>query len=225
MEIKNTSEINNGGKFRFLVYGQSGAGKTRLISTIPKDCLILDTDKGLKSIKHLALDYKTASSWDEVKEFFVYLKTDECKKKYSWIVLDTLTVILDFYMKELIAKEEKKSKPDKYNIYSEFLKFALNLFAMIRDQDHYNFLVLSQLMERENDSGISEKTYCIPGQARNRISEFFDEVYALRIEKDDTRTLQTMPSLGWACKTRSDLNKIEPADINSIMHKIKGGKK
>lgn len=223
MEIKSTSDFNETGKLRFVVYGSSGAGKTKLISTLPGRVLILDTDKGLATIRKSNIDYVTATNWKEVKEFLAYLRTEECLKKYDFIVFDTLTAIFDSYMIELEEKEKKRDKPDKFNVYKQFLDFAMAFFANLRDQQNYHTLTLCQMGERENSDGITEKSYAIPGQARNRMTEFFDEVFALRVDKEGVRYLQTVSQAGYLAKDRSNvLDKHEPADLSKIIDKIKG---
>jgi hypothetical protein len=69
----------------------------------------------------------------------------------------------------------------------------------------------------------------MPGKTTTKdLPYFFDEVFALRAERDDKgdiqRMLQTQPDGKWTAKDRSGkLDAYEPADFGAIIKKIQGG--
>lgn len=227
MKISDTKDLTEQGKFRFLIYGGSGAGKTKLISTIPGRALVLDTDKGMQTLRGIeGVKYVTATSWPEIKEFLEFIDTDKAKKDFDWIVFDTLTVILDKKLSDLSDRSAISDKPDSRKVWGDYAEYALKFLSRLRDQKDYNILVLSQMNEKEDSNGISLKGPSVAGSARNRVAEFFDEVFVIKEDKEGVRALQTASFGGFMAKDRSQaLEKNEKADLSLIMNKIKEGVK
>lgn len=78
-----------------LIYGESGAGKTPLIATLPGNPIIIDTDHGLLSLQHAAVDYIECNSLDDMRAAFREVKT---LPEYDWIVLDSLTALASWVL-------------------------------------------------------------------------------------------------------------------------------
>ena len=87
----------HGGNFqpdivKMLVYGESGAGKTRFASTWP-GVIFADIDKGMASVTEKVMrvpidDANGSSAWDKMKALYKYLSEEE--HPYQTVVLDTL---------------------------------------------------------------------------------------------------------------------------------------
>jgi phage nucleotide-binding protein len=71
---------------KLLIYGESGAGKTRLASNFPKT-LFLDIDKGMSSVT-TPVDAMDIDNFDQLKSAYEYLKAGE--HSYETVVIDTL---------------------------------------------------------------------------------------------------------------------------------------
>lgn len=228
MKIQSTKDISNQEKFRFMVYAYSGMGKTQLISTIPGKILVLNLDKGLKTLGGHDIDYVTANKWEDVIEFLNYIKKPECLSVYNWIVFDSVTAMTDLLYRHL----ENDKKFTGHEFWKHYGGFINKFMLVLRDQTDYHTLSLFEAIDKEDDSGMAIKAFGIQGQVGGRVPGFFDEVYALKMEKDNSRILQTVSSPGWIAKSRSRnidktgpaLNKTEPADLAHIMNKIQGKK-
>lgn len=219
MKISNTKNINHEEKFRFMVYGYSGIGKTKLIGTLPGKVLVLNTDKGLLTLAGMDVDYASANSWKEVIDFLNYMKTDEAKKKYKFIVFDSVSAMMDLLYMEL----SENKKLGGFDLWREYGGFVTKFFRVLRDQQDYHTLSLFEAIDKEDDAGLAVKAFGVQGSVGGRIPNFFDEVFALRMDKSGVRMLQTASSPGWIAKDRSQsLEKNELADLKIIMEKIKG---
>lgn len=219
MKIQSSKNIVNEDKFRFMVYGNSGVGKTQLISTIPGKCLVLNTDKGMKTLHKSDIDFVSAVSWKEVLEFLNYMKTPECQKVYTWIVFDSISAMMDLLFLEL----SEVKKLTGFDLWREYGAFVTKFMRVIRDQQEYHTLSIFECLDKEDDTGVPTKSFAVQGQVGGRVPNYYDEVFALRITKDTTRVLQTASSPGWIAKDRSQLlEKAEVPDLSIIMTKLRG---
>lgn len=217
MNIQSTKDITNLEKFRFMVYGYSGVGKTQLIGTIPGKTLVLNTDKGMKTLRKSVIDYVSANTWKEVVDFLNFIKTEECLKTYEWIVFDSVSAMAQLLFVDLTDNKKFAG----YDLWNQYGNFVTKFMLMLRDQQNYHTLAIFEAEDKEDDNGVVGKGFTIKGKSGTNIPNFFDEVFALRVNKEGDRILQTSTSLGWVAKDRSQtLEKNEPADLNSIMNKI-----
>jgi replication-associated recombination protein RarA len=84
--IRNTRD--DAGALTILLYGPPGAGKTTFATSFPRP-LVLDFDRGLRSVAATAIDYMDCSS---VREMHEAVRTVEDRlASYDTIVLDSLT--------------------------------------------------------------------------------------------------------------------------------------
>ena len=221
MKINNTKEITQLEKFRIMVYGNSGVGKTQLIGTIPGKSLVLNCDKGMKTLSSLDIDYVSANNWSEIMEFLNFMKKEDCLKTYEWIVFDSISAMMDLLYLDL--SETKKLAG--FDLWREYSNFVNKFMRVLRDQQNYHTLSICEAIDKEDDSGVATKGFGVQGQIGGRIPNFYDEVFALRIGKDNARMLQTASSSGWIAKDRSQvLEKNEVADLGVVMAKILKGK-
>lgn len=219
MKIVSTKDIANNDKFRIMLYGQSGIGKTQLISTIPGKALILNLDKGLLTLKKSDVDYVSANTWAEVLEFLNFVKTKECSDKYSWIVYDSITALMRILYSELVDNK----KLTGFEMWKAYGDFATKFLTYIRDQQQYHTLSIFEEINSEDDSGMVQKTFGIQGKVGSSVPNFFDEVLALRIGKEGKRYIQTASANNYIAKDRSkSLLPQEEPDLNVIMKKIQG---
>lgn len=223
MKIQNTADLSVNGKFRFMVYGASGIGKTRLLSTIPDKVLIMNTDKGMLSVSNKSLDYVSVNSWKEVVDFLEEIKSsEEIKKKYKWLAFDSVSAMMDLLFNHLGEVKNLSG----YDLWREYGKFVLKFMRFLRDQEQYHTVSIFEMLSTEDSNGVISKSFAVQGEVGKRIPGFFDEVFALRSDKDGKRFLQTNDLAGFPAKDRSQtLTLKEEADLALIMNKIIGGTK
>ncbi len=219
MKISSTKDIAAEGKLRFMVYGYSGIGKTKLISTIGEKTLVLNTDKGMLTLAGSDIDYVSANTWNEVDEFLKFLRTKECKETYAWVVFDSVSAMADLLGAEL-SKVKKLTGFEYWNEYDAFVKGFL---LFLRDQTTYNTVSIYEAIDKEDDNDIPYKAFGVQGGTGKRIPNFYDEVFSLKLNKEGDRVVQTASTPGWIAKDRSQtLEKFEPANLAAIMKKIRG---
>lgn len=222
MKIKNTKDVSTN-KMAFCVYGPSGVGKTTLVGTLPGKVLMLSAEQGELSLKGKDVDYIHASTWKEVKEFIEFVQTDEAKKTYDWIVLDSMSELGE---RVLEACEEKfKGEDNKFKIWDTYKKELTKIIKFFRDTPDYHSLHIYQQDIREDDAGRRMTTFKVSGSLRANVPYFYDEVFYMKIDKDDkgkeTRVLQTAAAPRLVAKDRSGaLDEKELPDVAKILEKI-----
>lgn len=216
------------------IYGPSGQGKTSLAKTLPLgETLILDCENGLavlkdeKTIQHISLHKNDQgvvideeARYERFLDFCEYIKTAECKAKYKWLFIDSLTEIGQNIQKHM------KSKYEGFQLWGEYTSAMVELMKFFRDLDHYN-VVFTALEDRiDPEDGPS---YFFPSIGGKKVKEFllpcFDEVYRLIVTEDKQRKLVTTSTPKTQAKNRlGGLAELEDADLGLIYKKLKGVK-
>ena len=214
--IKNTSEITQKG-IKIAVYGNAGAGKTRLCASAPNP-LIISAEHGLLSLKSEKVDFveiKTQKDFDEVYKF---VKSEECK--YETICLDSASEIA-----EVLLIDFKKDEKDPRQAYMKMGDYMIDMIRKFRDLPNKNvvFNFKMKIVEDE-DAGVILYVPMAPGKMiSQQVPYMFDELFCLLIKKDGTRYLQTAADRQRFCKDRSgSLEKEEQPNLTQLINKIKG---
>lgn len=235
MKISNTENIGSNA-LKVLVYGQSGAGKTTLAGTIEEPTLVISAEAGLLPLRGKKIDVIDLSIDDNDKiipkdkraarltEVYAYLCTEEAKKKYKWIFLDSLTEINQVILDELMVKYPSRS--DSLPMYGELSLRMKALIKAFRDLPFYNvvFTALSEIEKDEN--GARFVTVSLIGKFAAQLPQYFDEVFYLQAitnESGTTRRLITAQSDRIIAKDRSGkLASMEEPHLGNIAKKIRG---
>lgn len=237
MLIQSTDKLT-ATRAKILLYGESGTGKTRLAGTFPGKTLIISAESGLLSLKRKAIDFVDLSSDDNGKEVpqtkriarlgevYQYLLTEEAKKKYSYIVLDSLSELGECLVAELSEKPEYQK--DGRAMWGEYLKRMTTLAKRFRDLPDYGVMITCQAEADKDEMGKRFMGVLLQGQIKKKIPYMFDEVYLLAIAKSETgqkRVLLTAKSDSNECKSRLDLPGLfEDPDMTKIIELIEGKK-
>jgi hypothetical protein len=212
-----------------IVLGESGAGKTRLISTIPEDqkVLIVSAESGLLSIRDMLLTRKnvscvTVDEWADVVDVVHGLKRPETRAKFDWVAFDSLTAI-----SELCFKDADKIKTN--NNYAPYAALGERITDLIlTTRDMYDYTVLYTCLVKVDDTVRGQKNFFpnIRGNiVKDNLHSWFDEVFLLTVNtegKEIKRAIQTGVYGDFLCKDRSGvLDAEEPADLTVITQKMK----
>lgn len=79
--------------YSILFYGEPKSGKTTISSKFPKTLLIA-AEKGYSAIPGIMA--QPVNSWAEIKKILRQLKTDEAKKMFFTIAIDTVDLAYNF---------------------------------------------------------------------------------------------------------------------------------
>ena len=234
MKIQSTDSISDN-RLKILVYGASGAGKTRLISTINEPVLIVSAEAGTLCLKGHSIDVVDIQTDDEgallgkekrikrLSDVYEYLQTTEAIKKYKWIALDSLTEIMQNLVEGLKAKPEFDDPKMTMRLWGEYADRAKAIIKSFRDLPQYNVIMTALDKTDKDENGIRYQAIDVQGSIGERLPSYFDEVFYLYVDAEGKRSLITSQTDKLRVKDRSGmLNKIEEANLTSVIKKIKG---
>lgn len=222
INVKRTGGLTANG-VKVLVYGQAGAGKTSLIRTLPSP-IVLSAEGGLLSIQDADLPYIEVSSMDTLREAYTWLSQSADGKQYASVALDSISEIA-----EVVLGSEKKATKDPRQAYGAMQDAMAEIIRAFRDLPGRHVYFSAKLEKSQDEMGRILYSPSMPGNKTGQaLPYFFDEVLALRIEKDSEgqtqRALMCDSDGLWTAKDRSGkLAAWESPDLGAIINKI-GGK-
>jgi phage nucleotide-binding protein len=220
IQLKKTGSLSASG-VKLLVYGQAGAGKTSLIKTLPQP-IVLSAEGGLLSIQDADLPYIEINSMDDLREAWVWLGTAE-GMGYQSVALDSISEIA-----EVVLNTEKKATKDPRQAYGAMQEQMADIIRAFRDLPGRHVLMTAKLEKSQDEMARILYAPSMPGNKTGQsLPYFFDEVLALRVERDaDGNTQRALMCDGdgsWLAKDRSGkLDTWEAADLGAIIAKIGG---
>lgn len=218
INLRSTSGLHANG-VKVLVYGQAGAGKTSLIKTLPNP-LVLSAEGGLLSIADADIPFIEVNSMESLKEAYEYASTSD----YASIALDSISEIA-----EVVLNFEKKATKDPRQAYGAMQEQMADIIRAFRDLPGKNVYFSAKLEKSQDEMGRMLHAPSMPGnKVGQSLPYFFDEVLALRVERDadgnPQRALMCQSDGLWQAKDRSGkLGAWEAPDLGEIIKKI-GGK-
>ena len=220
ISVKTTGSLSANG-VKMLVYGQAGAGKTSLIRTLP-DPIVLSAEGGLLSIQDADLPFIEIASMDDLKEAFEWMSTPE-GMNFKSVALDSISEIA-----EVVLNHEKKIAKDPRQAYGAMQEQMADIIRAFRDLPGRHVYMSAKLEKSTDEMGRILYAPSMPGNKTGQsLPYFFDEVLALRVEKDadgNTQRAIMCDSDGlWLAKDRSGkLGAWEAPDLGEIIAKIGG---
>lgn len=223
INLKNTRGHSANG-VKILVYGQSGAGKTHIISTLPNP-VVFSAESGLLTLDEFDIPYEEIKNMTDMDEAYAWAIGSDEAKQFETICLDSLTEIA-----EVCLSTEKSANKDGRAAYGEMQDKMGILIRSWRDLPAKNIYFSAQLDKSTDETGRVMYAPAMPGKKTGQsLPYFFDEVFALRVEKDKDGNKQRMLQCDsdglWEAKDRSGkLNDWEEADLGAVIRKIVGEK-
>jgi energy-coupling factor transporter ATP-binding protein EcfA2 len=220
IQLKNTAGVTANG-VKLLVYGHAGAGKTTLAASMPRP-IIISAEGGLLSIQGAALPYIEVSSMETLREAFDYV-SGEHGAEFDSIVLDSISEIA-----EVVLIHEKAVNKDGRAAYGEMAVQMTSIIRAFRDLPGKHVLMTAKVEKSQDETGRILYSPSMPGnKVGQSLPYFFDEVLALRVEKDAEgvaqRALMCDSDGLWLAKDRSGkLDAWESPDIGAVIAKIGG---
>lgn len=220
ISVKTTGSLSANG-VKMLVYGQAGAGKTSLIPTLPSP-IVLSAEGGLLSIQNANLPYIEIGSMADLMEAYNWLLSPE-GEHYQSVALDSISEIA-----EVVLNAEKKTAKDPRQAYGAMQEQMADAIRAFRDLPGRHIYMSAKLEKSTDEMGRILYAPSMPGNKTGQsLPYFFDEVLALRVEKDadgNTQRAIMCDSDGlWLAKDRSGkLGAWEAPDLGEIIAKIGG---
>jgi phage nucleotide-binding protein len=221
ISLKNTHDLHGNG-VKLLVYGAAGAGKTSLIPTLPTP-VVLSAEGGLLSIKDAHLPYIEIASIDDLHEAYKWLAESKEADAFESVALDSISEIA-----EVVLNYERKATKDPRQAYGAMQEQMQDIIRIFRDLSGKHVYFSAKLDKSQDEMGKVMYSPSMPGnKTGQQLPYFFDEVLALRVEKDANgvtqRALMCDSDGSWIAKDRSGkLEQWEAPDLGEIIKKIGG---
>ena len=222
INVKTTGSLSANG-VKVLCYGAAGAGKTSLIKTLPNP-IVLSAEGGLLSIQDADLPYIEITDMATLQEAYKWLTESADAKGFQSVALDSISEIA-----EVVLNAEKKATKDPRQAYGAMQEQMADIIRAFRDLPGRHVYMSAKLEKTQDEMGRVLYAPSMPGNKTGQaLPYFFDEVLALRVEKDaegNTQRVLMCDSDGlWLAKDRSGkLAAWEAPDLGAIIAKI-GGK-
>lgn len=219
INLKRTGGFSANG-VKILVYGQAGAGKTALIKTMPNP-IVLSAEGGLLSLQDADLPYLEIKTMGDLHEAYAWLVDHD---EYASVALDSISEIA-----EVVLNFEKKNTKDGRAAYGAMQEQMTDLIRAFRDLPGKHVYMSAKLEKSQDEMGRLLYNPAMPGKSLTQgLPYYFDEVLALRVEKDGDgatqRALMTDTDGLWLAKSRSGkLETWEAPDLGAIIKKISNG--
>ena len=223
INLKSTGNLAGNG-VKLLVYGQAGAGKTTLAPTLPNP-IVLSAEGGLLSIQDADLPYIEITTMAELQEAYKWLAESAEAAQFESVAIDSISEVA-----EVCLNYEKKINKDPSAAYGAMQEQMADIIRAFRDLPAKHVLMTAKLEKTQDEMGRILYAPSMPGNKTGQsLPYFFDEVLALRVEKDADgfaqRALMCDSDGLWLAKDRSGkLEAWEAPDLTVIINKI-GAKK
>lgn len=222
INLKKTGGLTASG-VKLLVYGQAGAGKTSLIPTLPNP-IVLSAEGGLLSIQDADVPFIEIANMDDLREAYTWAKDSKEAAGFESVALDSISEVA-----EVVLAHELKRNKDGRAAYGELNTTMAELIRSFRDLPNKHVYMSAKLEKSADEMGKLLFNPSMPGKSLTQgLPYFFDEVLALRVERDsdgNTQRALMCDSDGiWLAKDRSGkLEMWESPDLGAIISKIGGG--
>jgi len=219
INLKSTGNLAGNG-VKLLVYGQAGAGKTSLIPTLPNP-IVLSAEGGLLSIQDAELPYIEITTMAELQEAYKWLTESQEATQFESVAIDSISEIA-----EVCLNYEKKVNKDPRAAYGAMQEQMADIIRVFRDIPAKHVYMSAKLEKTQDEMGRILYAPSMPGNKTGQsLPYFFDEVLALRVERDaegnSQRALMCDSDGLWLAKDRSGkLESWEAPDLSMIIAKI-----
>ena len=221
INLKTTGQLASAG-VKILCYGAAGAGKTSLIPTMPNP-IVLSAEGGLLSIVDANIPYIEVGSMKSMEEAYEWLTESHEAKDFQSVAIDSISEIA-----EIILGHERKINKDPRAAYGAMIMQTSEIIRGFRDMPNRHVLMTAKLEKTQDEMGRVMYSTFMPGNKFGpQLPYFFDEVLALRVEKDGEGNIQRALMCNsdglWEAKDRSGkLGAWEGPDLGAVISKIGG---
>lgn len=221
INLRSTKGLHANG-VKLLVYGNAGSGKTSLIPTLPNP-VVFSAEGGLLSIADADVPFVEVSSYDTLMEAYKWVTGSDEAKHFESIALDSISEIA-----EVVLNHEKKIAKDPRQAYGAMQEQMSDIIRAFRDIPNKHVYFTAKCEKATDETGRILYAPSMPGnKTGQQLPYFFDEVLALRVEKDAEgvaqRALMCDSDGIWQAKDRSGkLGAWEAPDLGAIINKIGG---
>lgn len=229
MEIISTRKASVIDAIKAIIYGESGAGKTFLATTL-RDVLFINAESGTMTLRNHDIDCINVFTVQDLRDVLKFIQDPAILGKYATIVVDSLSEISELFFHDSMRtlKDGRQAYPDCYNR-------VINFVRAFKALPQVNVVFLAK-QAPVTDMDVTKYG---PSMYYNKISNELpyqsDFVFRLFIRKNSDGTLErffqtryTDKDFQFVAKDRSFdsknpiLAEYEPANLQGIFDKISG---
>lgn len=223
MEILNTKDASN--RFvKYLLYGESKSGKTRLVTTLPPEhTLLVNIENNLTSVYGADVNTVNAFTFDKFLEVVSYLESGE--HQFKWVFIDSLTELGSILLREELGKTK-----DGRQAYGELGQKLPEVIRRLRALP-LNIVAVGQQgqIKDEVTGGLLFGASMAGQKLEQSLPYMFDAVIAVRrinFETGIQTVLQCQPDTQYHVGVRTNYNNQQPlagyeaANLLSLHNKI-----
>lgn len=215
-------------KYKFLVYGAPGAGKSTLASKFP-DAVFVATEPGLNYLEVSTMTDDEGNpvimkNWTEFCQAIRLLVTE--KHKYKTVVIDTVDNALEFCALHVLKSREIEHESDEgfgkgYNLITREFKKVLNHLAAAG----FGVVFISHEKTSERETKGIKRSYTdtsLSTGGRNFINGLVDFIFYCYQDNDHHRLMLTKATLNLNAKDRTGhLPAQMPIDFPTLEKELK----
>lgn len=189
-----------------LLYGDSGAGKTRMLATAGDHSsgapvLIGDVEHGTRSLAHIDTDLRVAplDTWADVESFVAFAEADET---FKTVCIDSLTDLIELHLEQIAGSKPRPSLQD----YGANVKAVCTIVRRLKNLSvergtHVLFTARVKMIKDE----FTDTLIRVPDMRDSILSKVFgimDGVGYLSVDNKGQRVLQLHESFNVKAKLR-----------------------
>lgn len=214
MEIKTYDPQDH--YIKALIYGPSGAGKTRFAGTAEiSKSVFASAEGGLLSIAALKPNYTDIKSVGDLVDMYNLLKKGE--HKYDTVIIDSISEINEIIKSEI---EKKNGRSMQLQDWGDLGKKIRDIFRKFRDLPmHVIFIAQEQYL---TDADKIEKIVpALNGKSASDIAYFMDIVGYAHVDADGKEWIETGANRRYYTKDRSGkIGNTTPKDFEEWKKKV-----
>lgn len=194
------------GNVKFLVYGESGVGKTVFASTWPRP-VFLDIDKGMSSIT-LPVSRIPIQGWQDLQDAFVYLRDSD--HDFETVVVDSVNELQYLSLENIIGEFPNVRRPyDSLASQSDYGKMLSDCERFVRfiKSLSMNVVYIANVAPREYEGEVIQPGFVGKKTSRN-MARMMDVIgYIMKVENNEPAKTRRMifDAVNHVTKDRSDV--------------------